>query len=208
LSFAVGVALLIAFLGTVTPSRAFGAFGLGDERKTLVVDSGPSLAFKMNTENSDILSIPCKGGPELQEPKRPSQLASGFGVARFSAPRLRKLNSPTTNEFNLTKELIVDRVLRLASTCTCDGARSDVTMNEWKMRKPAEAPEQPMSRSFSIGTYRGNNAMFTYRIPASAFAVGENTLTITPLSGSGDLTPWLSAGLAYNAIQLDGEPAH
>jgi rhamnogalacturonan endolyase len=50
--------------------------------------------------------------------------------------------------------------------------------------------------------------MFTYRIAAGAFVIGENTLTVTPVSGSSDLGPWLSAGWAYDAIQIDAEPAH
>ncbi len=75
-------------------------------------------------------------------------------------------------------------------------------------RSPGKPPRQPQSRSFTIGTYRGNNATFICRIPASAFVIGENTLTVTPVSGTGDLGPWLSAGWAYDAIQIDAEPAH
>lgn len=129
-------------------------------------------------------------------------------VAKFPALQLRKTNSPTTIKFRLTREQLADRILRIGITCTYGSGRPDIRVNNWKPAKPSEAVEQPRSRSFTIGTYRGNNATFTYTIPASAFVAGENTLTIAPLSGSGDLTQWLSAGWAYDAIQLDEKPAH
>lgn len=128
-------------------------------------------------------------------------------AAKFPALQLRKVNSPTTIKFNLTKEQIANRVLRIGITCDYGGARPVISVNAWSPRKSPESARQPESRSFTIGTYRGNNAMFTYQIPASAFVVGENKLTVSPLSGSNDLSPWLSAGWAYDAIQLDKEPA-
>jgi rhamnogalacturonan endolyase len=127
--------------------------------------------------------------------------------AKFPALQLRQVNSPTTIKFNLTKAQIADRVLRIGITCAYGSGRPAIKMNAWSPRKPPDASGQPKSRSFTIGTYRGNNALFTYRIPASVFVVGENTLTITPLSGSSDLSRWLSAGWAYDAIQLDEQPA-
>ena len=129
-------------------------------------------------------------------------------VSKFPALQLRKANSPTTIKFNLTKEQIANRVLRIGITCAYAAGRPDIRVNEWKPVKPSEATHQPKSRSFTIGTYRGNNAMFTYDIPVSAFIVGENTLTITPLSGNGDLSEWLSAGWVYDAVQLDEKPSH
>jgi rhamnogalacturonan endolyase len=127
--------------------------------------------------------------------------------AKFPALQLRKVNSPTTIKFKLTKEQIANRTLRIGLTCTYDAARPDIKVNDWKPKKPSEASAQPKSRSFTIGTYRGNNALYTYHIPASAFVVGENSLTINPLSGNADLTDWLSAGWAYDAIQLDAAPS-
>src|SRR6185312_2233726 len=62
---------------------------------------------------------------------------------------------------------------------------------------------QPNSRSFSVGTWRGNDTNETYTLPAGNLVVGQNTLTITPISGSGDLGPWLSAGWVYDAVELD-----
>ena len=86
-------------------------------------------------------------------------------------------------------------------------SRPGIKVNAWVPSKHLEASSQPNSRSFTVGTYRGNNALFSYTIPASAFVADANTLTITPVSGEKDLDPWLSAGWAYDAIQLDATPA-
>ena len=140
---------------------------------------------------------------------RPITFAVGVDApAKLPALQLRKVNSPTTIKFTLTKEQIADRVLRIGITCAYGHARPGIGINAWKPADLPEATGQPQSRSFTIGTYRGNNATFTYRIPAKAFVVGENTLTMTPVSGSGDLGPWLSAGWVYDAIQIDAAPAH
>jgi rhamnogalacturonan endolyase len=128
--------------------------------------------------------------------------------AKFPALQLRKVNSPTTIKFTLARDQLADRILRIGITCSYDGGRPEISLNAWKPHASPEAAHQPKSRSFTIGTYRGNNATYTYAIPASAFVAGENSLKITPLSGNADLSPWLSAGWAYDAIQLDAKPGH
>jgi rhamnogalacturonan endolyase len=128
-------------------------------------------------------------------------------VGKFPALQTRKLNSPTTIKFKLTKNQIADRVLRIGITCAYSGGRPVIGVNNWSPKNPPGPTGQPNSRSFTIGTYRGNNVMFIYTIPAAAFVVGDNTLTIHSLSGTGDLSPSLSPGWVYDAIQLDEEPA-
>ncbi len=128
-------------------------------------------------------------------------------VEKFPALQMRKVNGPTTIRFKLTKDQIADRELHIGITCAYASARPGIKVNAWAPSKHPQASSQPNSRSFTIGTYRGNNTLFSYTIPASAFVVGVNVLTITPVSGENDLGPWLSAGWAYDAIQLDAVPA-
>jgi rhamnogalacturonan endolyase len=128
-------------------------------------------------------------------------------VGKFPALQLRKVNSPTIIKFHLAKDQIANHVLRIGITCAYAGGRPGIKVNAWSPAKIPDGSNQPKSRSFTIGTYRGNNALFTYTIPSSAFVAGENTLTISPVSGNSDLGPWLSAGWAYDAIQLDAAPA-
>src|SRR5262245_23605511 len=124
-------------------------------------------------------------------------------VNKFPAIQFRGQNSPTTIKFNLAPNQIVNLTLRIGITCAYNNGRPQITVNSFTSGQPA-ASTQPDSRSFTIGTYRGNNALFTYSIPASALVVGTNTLTINPISGSTDISQWLSAGWVYDAVELDG----
>ena len=138
----------------------------------------------------------------------PVTFTVGFDpVGIFPALQMRKVNSPTTIRFKLTKDQIADRELHIGITCAYASSRPGIKVNAWSPSKHPQPSNQPNSRSFTIGTYRGNNALFSYTIPASAFVAGANTLTITPVSGEKDLGSWLSAGWCYDAIQLDAAPA-
>lgn len=124
-------------------------------------------------------------------------------TGQFPAIQFRGDNSPTTIKFNLTSTQAASaHTMKIGITCAYNNGRPSVTVNGHATTNPG-ASSQPSSRSFTIGTYRGNNATFTYSIPASDFVTGTNTLTITPISGSGDLSPWLSAGWAYDCVELD-----
>lgn len=121
----------------------------------------------------------------------------------FPAIQFRGKNSPTTIKFNLAANQIVELTLRIGITCAYNNGRPQVTVNSFTSPQPP-ASNQPDSRSFTLGTYRGNNALFTFNIPASALVIGTNTLTINPISGSTDLGTWLSAGWVYDAVELEG----
>ncbi len=123
--------------------------------------------------------------------------------ATFPAIQFRAANSPTTIKFNLAPNQLVDLTVKIGITCAYNSGRPQITVNSFTSAAPA-ASSQPSSRSFTIGTYRGNNALFTYTIPASALVAGTNTMTINPISGSTDLGTWLSAGWVYDAVELDG----
>jgi rhamnogalacturonan endolyase len=92
--------------------------------------------------------------------------------------------------------------LRIGICSAYNNGRPSVVVNGHATTNPG-ASSQPSSRSVTIGTYRGNNTTFTYSIPASSFVSGANSLTITPISGSSDLSPWLSAGWSYDCVELD-----
>jgi rhamnogalacturonan endolyase len=124
----------------------------------------------------------------------------------FPAIQARAVNGSLTLRFNLTAgQAAVGHTLRIGITCAYNNGRPKVSVNGWQPANPP-ASSQPSSRSFTIGTWRGNNALYTFNVPASAFIAGENVLTIFPISGSGDLGGWLSAGYVFDCIQLDGTP--
>jgi rhamnogalacturonan endolyase len=121
----------------------------------------------------------------------------------FPAIQFRGKNSPATIKFTLAPNQITALTLRIGITCAYLSGRPQIGVNSFTSTQPA-ASTQPNSRSFTIGTYRGNNALFTYAIPATALVAGTNTLTINPISGSTDNGTWLSAGWVYDAVELDG----
>lgn len=124
----------------------------------------------------------------------------------FPAIQFRADNSPTTITFNLSAaQAAVDHTLQIGITDAYESGRPDPTINGVTLPGPG-ASSQPDSRSFTTGTYRGNNTTFTWSIPAADFKTGANTLTITPISGSSDLGGFLSAAFSYDCVELDGIP--
>ena len=120
----------------------------------------------------------------------------------FPALQLRRVNSPLTIRFWLTEvQAASSHCLRIGITAAYNGGRPRAEINGRVLALP-EPSSQPKSRSLTIGTYRGNNHVFAWQIPAAAFKTGQNVLAITPISGMQDLTPWLSAGWAYDCIDL------
>ena len=103
-------------------------------------------------------------------------------------------------EFQLTPAQIKDSVLRIGITCATGGARPCLTVNTWNAPSPRPSP-QPVSRTFTVGTYRGNNTTFIFAVPAKALLPGTNTLRIGPLSGSGG-HGYLSPGYAIDCIDF------
>ncbi len=123
----------------------------------------------------------------------------------FPAIQMRKTNSPTTILFNLDPTQFANFTLRIGMTCTYNNGRPSVTINGHTLHIPGISV-QPNSRSFTVGTWRGNDTNEIYSIPAADLVAGWNTLLITPASGSSDLGPWLSAGWVYDAVELDNPP--
>lgn len=131
----------------------------------------------------------------------PVTYAAGNKTNTFPALQARLLNTPTTITFNLTAAQIKERQLNIGITAAYNSGRPLVTINGNTLKTPS-ASTQPKSRSFTIGTYRGNNTTFSWDIPASYFVEGTNTITINVASGSSDLGTYLSAGFVYDCVEL------
>ena len=131
-------------------------------------------------------------------------LANYDPVGKFPSIEARAANSPVTVQFYLAPNQITDLTLKIGITTAYNGGRPQVNVNNAYNTPIINPSNQPQTRTFTVGTYRGNNTTFTFTIPASALVVGLNTMKITPLSGSADATTWLSAGWVYDAVELDG----
>lgn len=123
------------------------------------------------------------------------------GLSGFPAYQWKTgANNPTTIKFNLTSSQIAARTVRIGITAAFAGGRPQITVNNWTSSIPAPST-QPDSRSMTIGTYRGDNTLYTYSVPASAFVTGTNTMTINVVSGLSGST-YLSPGFAYDAVNM------
>jgi rhamnogalacturonan endolyase len=121
--------------------------------------------------------------------------------SEFPAYQFKDVNNPTTVLFTLTSAEITARTVRIGITAAYAGGRPQITVNNWTSSAPSPS-SQPDSRSLTIGTYRGNNTLFTYAVPASAFVAGANTMTITVISGSAALSDYLSPAYSYDCVEM------
>lgn len=122
-------------------------------------------------------------------------------AGQFPAYQFKNVNNPTTVRFTLTSGQIAARTVRIGITAAYAGGRPQITVNNWT--SPAPSPtSQPNSRSLTIGTYRGNNTLLTYAVPASAFVAGTNTMTISVISGSAALSNYLSPSYSYDCVEM------
>lgn len=121
----------------------------------------------------------------------------------FPAVQFRGDNSPTTIYFPLTSgQAGSAHTIKVGITTAYNNGRPQVTINGHTLNNPS-ASSQPKTRTITIGSYRGNNTIFSWSILSSYLNSGWNTLTITPISGNSDLSAWLSASYSYDCIELD-----
>lgn len=148
-------------------------------------------------------TIPLRHPSDSRNPSwGPVTYAVGSATNKFPAVQFRAQNSPTAITFSLNSTQAASaHTLNIGITTAYINGRPSVTINGHALSNPA-ASAQPGTRSFTIGTYRGNNATFSWSIPASYLVSGTNTISITPISGSSDLGPWLSAGWVYDCVEL------
>jgi len=133
----------------------------------------------------------------------PVTYAVGSATNKFPAVQFRADNSPTTVTFSLTStQAAAAHVLKIGITDAVYGGRPSVTINGHTLSSPS-ASTQPDGRSFTVGTYRGNNTTYSWTVPAADFVSGSNTMTITPISGTTDSGTWLCASYAYDCVELD-----
>ncbi len=118
----------------------------------------------------------------------------------FPAAQWQAVNNPSTIIFHLTSAQIANHKVRIGITAAYDGARPQIKINSWTSVDPGSS-NQPKSRSLTTGSYRGNNTLYTYDVPASAFVAGTNHMEISVI-GNGPFGTFLSPGYSYDAVDL------
>lgn len=122
-------------------------------------------------------------------------------TTNFPSCQWRDINPTQVIQFNLTAAQVAAHTIRIGITSAYANARPVVMVNSTWSTTPGISA-QPNSRSVTIGTYRGNNTLFTYSIPASSFVIGTNTVTISPISGSAGLGGYLSPGYSLDCVDM------
>ncbi|KAI5837618.1 Rhamnogalacturonase B, N-terminal-domain-containing protein [Morchella snyderi] len=125
-------------------------------------------------------------------------------TATFPGYMWKDINNDYLVYFKLTAaQITAAKTVRIGITEGFAGGRPTIAVNSWTSSLPS-ASTQGSTRSLTVGTYRGNNAMFTYTVPASAFLTDTtqwNILKITVISGSGT-TDYLSAGISIDCVDF------
>jgi rhamnogalacturonan endolyase len=136
-------------------------------------------------------------------PWGPLTYTVGDPISTFPMACWQTNNNPVTIHFNLTSLPTTSLTLRAGITCAYAGGRPKPTVNSYAPSSNPSASSQPNSRSLTVGTYRGNNWLYTFGIPASAFVLGQNTLILNIISGSGSIGSFLNPACAFDAVELD-----
>jgi rhamnogalacturonan endolyase len=134
----------------------------------------------------------------------PYAVGASTPAAGFPAYQWKNVNNPISIQFNLTADQIASYTLRAGITVAYLGGRPQARVNNWLSPIPA-APPEPKTRSLTVGSYRGNNVVYSYTVPASALVIGQNTVTLTVVSGSSG-SGFLSPGCAYDAVDFAINP--
>jgi rhamnogalacturonan endolyase len=170
--------------------------------------STPSAIFRIGTWDGTPSGFKNSGNLTFMHPSDTRNASWGpatytvgsSALTDFPSYQWKDVNNPTTVKFTLSSSQVAAHTVRIGITAAYAGGRPQITINGWTSSAPSPST-QPDSRSLTIGTYRGNNALYTYSVPASAFVSGTNTMTITVISGSSG-TGYLSPGYSYDAVDL------
>lgn len=121
----------------------------------------------------------------------------------FAAYQWKDHNGVVKIKFTLRRGQTLPYTLRIGTTAEMGGARPQVKVNGWTSAVPPATPK--VSRNLTVGTYRGINRMYQFNIPASELVVGENVISISPVSGTLGVK-FLSPGISFDAVDLIRSP--
>ena len=117
----------------------------------------------------------------------------------------KDVNGSQEIQFTLAAAHVRDSTVRVGITVAYSGARPKIDINNWSPSNPSPST-QPNSRTLTTGSYRGNNTVYTFSVPASALVAGVNIMRVYPISGSGG-SGFLSPGYSLDCIDfLQGDP--
>lgn len=127
--------------------------------------------------------------------------------AQFPMAQFMGVNNSRRFTFTLTAAQVQNLTFRVGITLGFEGARPKITVNAgqsyaWTSGNPTASVDLN-SRGITRGTWRGDNQLYTFGIPSSAFRAGTNTIDMSMISGSYVAgQTWLSPNAVFDAIDL------
>jgi rhamnogalacturonan endolyase len=127
--------------------------------------------------------------------------------AQFPMAQFMGVNNSRRFTFTLTSGQVQNLTFRVGITLGFEGARPRITVNSgqtyaWTSGIPTASIDLN-SRGVTRGTWRGDNQLYTFSIPSSAFRAGTNTIDMSMVSGSYvSGQTWLSPNAVFDAIDL------
>jgi rhamnogalacturonan endolyase len=127
--------------------------------------------------------------------------------AQFPMAQFMGVNNSRRFTFTLTSGQVQGLTFRVGITLGFEGARPKITVNggqsyAWTSGNPT-ASRDLNSRGVTRGTWRGDNQLYTFSIPSTAFRAGTNTIDMGMISGSYvSGQTWLSPNVVFDAIDL------
>ena len=127
--------------------------------------------------------------------------------AQFPMAQFMGVNNSQRFTFTLSAAQVQSLTFRVGITLGFSGARPKITVNAgqtyaWTSGNPT-ASSDLNSRGVTRGTWRGDNQLYTFSIPSTAFRAGTNTIDMGMISGSYTSgQTWLSPNAVFDAIDL------
>ncbi|GMF16377.1 unnamed protein product [Phytophthora fragariaefolia] len=119
----------------------------------------------------------------------------------FPMALFRAVNDPITINFELTKEQVGDRTLKVGIPLSQNSGRCSVVVNKYSAKVPLSAAVK--TRGVTRGVTMGKYTFYDYAIPKSALVEGKNQVVLSIVSGNKDtLGKWLSASVVFDALEF------
>jgi hypothetical protein len=92
--------------------------------------------------------------------------------------------------------------LRIDLTRAAAGGRPIISVDGGNYSNAPSPSSQPGTRGITLGSWRGNNWMYTYNVSSGGLSAGTHTIDIQIASGSSSTSPYLQPSVTYDSIEL------
>jgi rhamnogalacturonan endolyase len=155
--------------------------------------------------NADRINTMHPQDPRMSDWVLPTFTVGSTPDAAWPLAQFKDINNSRRIVFTLTAAQVQALTLRVGLTLAFAGGRPNIIVNagqSYAWTSTFQNPStQPDSRGITRGTWRGNNVVHSFNIPAANLRAGVNTIDVSVISGQTS-TGFLSPSVTYDAIDL------